>query len=239
MINVNELYLFLNILANKSQTGSSGFSPANYNTLLPRALDDFFKKIYGLPEQYTPGRPIPLMGYEMTQALTDAVKNIRKEPIQLPVDSDGKASYPSDYVHLSTVRYIHAINNPGGEPTVVERKVDFVTDEQLADKLSDPIAPPTLKYPFGILYKDNIQFYPKNLFSVLFTYLNYPAKPVFGYNVDPLTDALVYVPGASVDIDLPENHFNDIARIILGYVGINLSSEMILKYARETQNQGT
>ena len=81
-MNVDQLYQFINFIANKESSGAH-MGPDEFNELLPRAQDDFFIKRYGVPEDYQPGRPFPRQAFELTQKILDDLRPLKK-PIENP-----------------------------------------------------------------------------------------------------------------------------------------------------------
>ncbi len=230
MIDVKDLYEFLRVITNKAKRGSSALTPNMYNILLPRATDDFFKKYYGLPEQFQPGQHI---AFEQTQITVDALKG-RKVETQLTVDKNGKADYPSDYVHKVGAIYKYVVNDIDNVK-VLKYPVEFMTTQEFIERLSDPIAYPTLRYPVVTMYKDYLLFAPKDIQYIDFSYLNYPNKPVLDYSI--ANDIIVYGPN-SIDIDFQKINTNDIASLILSYIGINMSNSDLIQFAESKKQMG-
>jgi len=236
MIDVKEMYEFLLVLVNKPKRGSSVLSPKQFNTLIPRAVDDVFKKYYGLPELYRPGRPIPTIGYEQTQFITDALRKQKKPPKSISV-SNGQAAYPEDYIHAGSAYYVKKTNVAGGEPKTSRVPIEFVTDNEFTNKMNDPVSPPAVDYPVLTFYSDYMEVSPSTIGKIYLSYLAYPETPKIDYEVDSSTDEIVYGIG-SVDIDMPKNLFNDIARAVLSYMGLNMSSAEIINYAEMQKQRG-
>jgi hypothetical protein len=61
--------------------------------------------------------------------------------------------------------------------------------------------------------------------------------PVWGYTLD-INDNPIFDPSSSVDIDLPEILLNDISRIIIGYMGINIRENDLIQYAELAKTKG-
>ena len=236
MIDIKEMYEFLLVLVNKPKRGSSVLSPKQFNTLIPRAVDDVFKRYYGLPEEYRPGRPIPNVGYEQTQFITDALRKQKKPPKSISVVG-GQAKYPDDYIHAGAAYYVKKTNVSGGEPTKQRVVIEFVTDNEFTNKMSDPVSPPTVDYPVMTFYSDYMELSPSSITKMYLSYLSYPATPKLDYTVDSNTDEIVWG-SSSVDIDMPKNLFNDIARSVLSYMGLNMSSAEIVNYAEMQKQRG-
>ena len=68
--------------------------------------------------------------------------------------------------------------------------------------------------------KDRIRIEPRDLGRVEFSYLRIPNTPVWAYTL--VGGVEQYDPLNSVDFDWSEILFTDIAKMILGYLSINL-----------------
>lgn len=238
-MNLGWLYNFLNYIANKEQSGN-GFTPEEFNRILGAVNLDYFKLKYGLPEQYRPGQPLPAQSYEITQKITDDLRSCKvwmggPNEAQMAVDVYGRADIPSNYVHVSSVRYKYSVND-GCSATITPSTVEILTDAQIGDRLSNSIKMPTLKDPVCIFYSDFIQFYPINIGYIDFTYLRMPTTPVFGF--DEVNYEVVYNASTSTEFDYPDEDYVDLARMLLGYIGINLREPQLQTYAEQHKQMG-
>ena len=73
---------------------------------------------------------------------------------------------------------------------------------------------------------------------VEFTYLRMPRTPVYGTIIDEDTDLEVYDPNTSVNFEYPEDCFNEIVTLCLGYTGVNLRSADIVQYSQMLKEKG-
>ena len=236
MINVNELKIFIDFIANKDQSGNS-YSIDQLNVLFQSANIDLFKLRYGLPEDYQPGFPLPRQFYEATQKMRDDLR-VCKEVITLNVDSDGFMSLPSDYVHKTAIQYLKAINpeDCDGPPDVKRRPVESLDDDKWTERSSSTIKGPSFDFPIANFLKDGIRFLPKNIGTVEFSYLRIPKRPNWAFTI--VDDVEVYDSNSSVDFEWNEILFTDISKIILGYMGINLRDEELKRSVEEYKNKG-
>lgn len=241
MVRVNKIWDFLNFVTNKDQAGNT-ISLPEFNQLLPAVNIDFFKQRYGLPEQYSPGQPLPQMSYEVTQKITDDLRAFKVrmgiDTQAMIVDNQGQAPIPSNYVHFSSARYNMIKDNVCGTVQMKPRTIEHLTDAQLGDRLGNSIKKPTFRDPVFATFSTYFQFYPKNLRQVEFTYLRMPATPVYGYIADNNTDTDVYNEATSTHFEYPEDCFNDIVRLCLSYIGMNLRANDIIQYAEMQKAKG-
>ena len=110
MIAINEVKEYCEFLAKKSQSGGA-FTPKQFNLVIPNIVRDIVRKYYGVPEQYAPGMPQPLISAEITQLVRDYLSGL-KPTVPLAVDSEGYAILPDDYIHKSSARYIKNLVSP-------------------------------------------------------------------------------------------------------------------------------
>jgi hypothetical protein len=219
MINVNDIKIFIDFIANKDQSGTA-YSIIQFNNAMQSANIDLFKQRYGLPEEYTPGMPIPRMSYEVTQKMKDDLR-VCKEVSTLPVDSLGEMVLPDNYVHVTDVTFVKYTNQCCGKPPKVSRRtVERIDDDKWSERLSNSIKTPSKDYPVCNFLKDAIRIEPRDLGYVEFSYLRVPSQPIWGYQTT--TGMEVYDPATSVNFDWNEILFTDVAKLIVGYLAINL-----------------
>ena len=172
----------------------------------------------------------------MTHKITDDLRRCKvrmggTDPL-LPVNSDGIATIPSDYIHYSSIRSRYLTS----AKVVRWGMVDVVQDE--ADRLSNPNRYPTKKRPIAIFYSDHIQFYPAEQTYVDFTYLRMPATPYYDTTIDLQNDTETYDATGSTQLEWPEDMHLDFVRGVLGYMGMNLRSADVYQYAEMKKKEG-
>jgi len=241
MVGVNKIYDFCNFVTNKEQAGNT-INALEFNTLLYAVNLNFFCQRYGLPQQYTPGQPLPKISYEITQKITDDLSKFKVrmgiDCEAMIVDVNGHANIPSDYLHFSSARYNQITNNSCGNSKVKVRTIEHLTDAQLGDRLTDSIKMPTTKHPVFTTFKNYFQFYPKTLRYVEFTYLRLPITPIYNYTTDETTDLEVFTETGSVHFEYPEDCFSDLVGLCLSYIGVNLRAVDIVQYAEMLKEKG-
>lgn len=237
MISVNEVKQYSDYISNKEQSGNS-ITPEQFNLLLRRGLDDLFKQRYGLPEEYQPGMPLPRMAYEVTQKMKDDLR-MCKVTDSFSVDSKGQMLLPEDYVHYTRLTYVYYQNNKeAGKPDERFVGIEVIDDDKWDSRRTHPVKIPNKKkIIIGNFNSDNIEFYPRDLGKVEMAYLRYPQTPVWAFTVDA-EDNVVFDPGNSVDIEMPKILTNDLTRIILSYIGINLRESGLVSYIEEIKAKG-
>ena len=253
-INIDEMYRFVQFVANKEQSGF--ITPNEFNLAADRAQMQLFMERYNNPAEYQPGRPIPRIAYQQTQKISDDLRMFIKR-VMLPINADGMMNYPEDYVHFSkaTYKYLSEIDlddssaNAGcvdcssavsgqSATSTVEKIVGVkpVDDGELNKLLSSSIVAPTLDYPILAFFEDGIQYYPKTLSSVELTYLHRPTVPFWDFTM--VNQRPVYSPTTSVDLEWAEQVFNEIAIRILAFVGVNLRESELAQYSEGKRQTG-
>ena len=235
MINVNDLKIFIDFVANKDQSGTS-YSIDQLNNIFQAANIDLFKLRYGLPEEYSLGMPLPRQAYEITQKMKDDMR-VLKVVSNLTVTAAGEMILPSDYVHKTAISYKKIINACCGNPPKVDRRpVEIMDDDKWDERVSAVIKAPSLDFPVCNYLSDRIRFEPTTIKEVEFSYLRVPSKPVWAYTFTG--DIEVYDPNTSVNFDWNDILFTDIAKLVLGYIGINLRDEQLQTAISEYKVKG-
>mgnify|MGYP003671747407 FL=1 len=253
-INIDELYKFVQFVANKEQSGF--IKPSEFNLSVDRAQMQLFMERYGNPAEYQPGRPIPRVAYNQTQKVSD---DLRKFIVRstLNVNSNGIMAYPSNYLHFSSASssYVDSTITSKDEmedcpdcnkasrkknllASVYSKIVSVrpVDDFELSNILGSSIVAPTKEYPVLAFYQEGVQYHPKDIGSVDFVYLRRPAKGLWAYTTP--TSKPEYDAANSIDLEWPEQVFNEIAVRILSFVGINLREADLTQYSEGKRQTG-
>lgn len=253
-INIDELYKFVQFVANKEQSGF--IKPSEFNLSVDRAQMQLFMERYGNPAEYQPGRPIPRVAYNQTQKVSD---DLRKFIVRstLNVNSNGIMPYPSNYLHFSSASSSYVDSTITSQDEMedcpdcnkVSRKKNLlasvyskvvsvrpVDDFELSNILGSSIVAPTKEYPVLAFYQEGVQYHPKDIGSVDFVYLRRPRKGLWAYTTP--TSKPEYDSANSIDLEWPEQVFNEIAVRILSFVGINLREADLTQYSEGKRQTG-
>jgi len=237
-IPINELKEYVDFLSNKEQSGNS-YSPDQFNMLVHRGVHDIVRWLFGLVSDYKPGFPVPTISYEVTAKVKDDLRHLKKtEP--LLVNTHGLVeTIPDDYIHWTRISYVHKKNGkPGCAPIVKNVSVDVITDEDWDDRCNSSLKKPTKTHPVCNFESNSIQFAPIDLGQIKLTYLAHPVKAKWGYYIDEESEVPLYKENESVDVMLPYILLNDLTRIILSYMGINLRESQLIEYSEMIKNKG-
>lgn len=229
-IDVNELYQFVQFVANKEQSGF--IKPNEFNLAADRAQMQFFMERYNNPAEYQPGRPIPRVAFQQSQKVSDDLRVfMESEDI---ANNESIAGLNSDYVHLVSLR------TAGGN------HIKLLDDSEVGHILNSALTPPTDAYPVAYIVGDEIKLEGTN--SAKLTYLRRPEKPLWEYYKDSSgnpTDSTgnpttypVYDSTTSTELEFPDETFNEIAIRVLSFVGINLRENQLSQYTEMKKSQG-
>lgn len=232
MVSIKEVFDFVDFLASKHQSGNT-LTADEKTTLARRANDDFFRRRYGLPEEYQAGMPLPTQAYELTSLIKDDLRSTKKG-ITVYHQVEG-CPIPDDYVHFTA---IDSQTTGGCEDDVeFDCGVDIIADDKLSHRLKDALTKPSLRHPIANFESQYIQIWPKEIQAIKLTYLAYPDEPLWAETYDSEDNAIFDADNA-VDFIWPKINTNEIARMILGYIGINLQDNDIQQYAEMIKNKG-
>jgi hypothetical protein len=198
-----------------------------YNACLNLTNLDYFKQWCGLPEDWKPGQPVTRKGWQIAEENSQALK------IFLVTNNfavvNGQLNYPSNLVHITRVGYT-SIN------TGRQRPVELLTDEEIDDRLGDPVTYPTIEYPCWSYGPTYMSFYPSSIQTVALNYLRLPVTPV--YTVENLNGVNQYNPTESTEFEWPSNLHNDILKILVGYLTMAAKSQLGLQIDNVQKQQG-
>ena len=228
-----EIYDLIGYITNKDYDGNE-ITPDRFASLIKVANIEYFRKKYGLPEQYQPGRPVPLEHAEITLKSIDDLRMFKVGPATTVV-TGGMFAYPADYAHKDEIRYdfVKSIN---GSNVTLPRPVEILRESQLSDRLGNWTKRPTTQNPVGVLRSDGIYIYPTTITSVEFSYYRFPVDPVFAYN---LHDGYIsYDAGSSTELEWSREEHGQITALVLSYIGINLRSQEVYQYSELKKKEG-
>ena len=234
-INIDDLYSFVQFIANKEQSGY--IKPSQFNLAVDRAQMQLFMERYNNPAEYQPGRPIPRVSYQQTQKISDdLLPFIRRRAYTLNAQGRLRWTRVTRYMHISSIRAHYEYEDDCGNRTILKKRVKVVDDAEVSDYLNSPITMPTVDYPIAAMYDDFLQIYPVTVSMIDLTYLTRPPAGEWAWNV--ANNQPVYDATASTDLVWSDELFNEIAIRILSFVGINLREMSISQYSETKKQQG-
>lgn len=241
-MNIGEIYLFVNFELNKYQSGS--FAPDEFNQVLTATYLDPFKIKIGLPEEYQfpsakGGGSEARQNYQAGQTITDDLRLfIKTTPVVKA--RNGFFPYPADYVRHSASEYdkITNVNDCGAGPLVETQPIEPVTDEQKKFRKNNTVIRPDNDNPIISFEDGGFLIDPQNITQFRLTYLRLPAKPVFGYFFDPVTQEVTYDPSTSVQLEYPVIMHNDYCAMLIKYIALNIRDKDAEAFGEKRQITG-
>ena len=235
MTNINDIYLWVNFLANKYQSGA--ISDNEFNQVIDAVNLDLFKIKVGLPEEYQVNAPFSRQAWQVSNKISDDMRYFITE-VDIAKNNVSIFPYPADYGAFSSMRYKRILNQGCDTPDVRTRTIELVTDAELSERLDNTIIHPDIEYPVGAWYASGWKVFPEIIKEVHLTYLRIPTTPFRNYTLDPVTDLTNYNPVGSVQLDYPKTLWIDFAVMCAKYIGINLREAELYQMAQQRQISG-
>jgi hypothetical protein len=228
-----EMYSLIELVVNKDYSGNI-ITPERFSELIKVVNIDLFRKKYGLPEQYQPGRPVPREYVDITLKNTDDLK-IFKTFLASTAVTAGVLPYPTDYAHRDEITYnfIKTINNV---QTTFPKPVEILRESQASERRGNYTKQPTTQNPIGVIKNDGIYIYPATITAVDFSYFRWPIDPVFAYT--PGDGYITYDSANSTEFEWPVDEHMTLVTMMLAYIGINLREADIYQYAEVKKAKG-
>lgn len=238
MVNINDLYKFVQFISNKEQSGY--VKPSEFNMAVDRAQMQLFMERYNNPAEYQPGRPIPRVAYQQTQKISDDLRPFMKKSMQNLLSGKLLWSNLEDYMHLSSLRVNYTFTNSCGETKTVKKGVRIIDDSELSNFLDSSILHPSEKYPIAAIYDGYLQVFPESIQNVEITYLSRPNRPTDGefWKFDITNGLPVFDTLNSTNLNWSDELFNEIAIRVLSFMGINLREANLTQYTELKKTQG-
>lgn len=183
------LYSFLNYIRRKDPIGGS-ISIPEYNQVAQVSAYKYFKRIFGLPEQYQKGYRDPVFGYGLNDISEEKIRPLKVLPVSLTL-AGGLVNYPADYFRKAVCYCVFTQPNPPGGYRNVN--IPFVNDSKFNERRTTVLDPPSVSDPVGNLHATQLRFLPITLPTVFLEYIKFPVIPIMGYVIDYTTKENIYV----------------------------------------------
>lgn len=227
------MYSLIRLICNKDYSGNI-ITPERFKELIKVVNIDLFRNKYGLPEEYQPGRPVPMEYADITLKNTDDLKAFRKSLVNTPVNS-GILPYPSDYAHRDTITYNYTktINNV---TTSLPKPVEILRGPEFDARTGNYTKRPTTANPIGTIRSDGIHISPAIITAVNFYYFRWPVTPVFTYVQHD--GYISYDAANSIEAEYPVDEHLTLVNMCLSYIGVNLREADIVQYSELKKREG-
>jgi len=236
MASVREVYNALNDLANKDERGF--VTPTEFNSFAPIAQMNIFNKLF---DELTAAENMRRRNIDPARDKS-RIKQIKEDlgvfsKTATITKSSGVFARPDDFARLINVK-------TGGDILLgVNNSVmaDVIYDEEKLDRvLLSTLSAPTVSRPV-VLMSDDFEVFPTSVSKIKVRYYKQPegldptsnartvSLPKFGF--DTLNGKESYVPGDSVDFELPEHYTSELVFEMGKLVGVNLRDADVYNYS--------
>jgi hypothetical protein len=213
-MDLNDIYTLLNFYINKEQGG--WYTPEELTMIVDRAQRTLFNNYY--------------IKYQTSQRLDDALAPFKAAHVFS--HATGLITNPVDYQDMLAI----TATVVDDQSVTRTRPVELVTDDELANRVSSQVDPPSVLSPIVVrVDNDNWQLYPKVQQAGTMVYLAVPTAPVYNYTVMS-GRVIVYDELTSIQLQWNDKDILSIILLALNGLGINLSEPDILQWS-EMKNQ--
>jgi hypothetical protein len=232
-MNLWETWSLVEYISNKDFSGNI-ITPQRFNELIKVVNIDLFRQKYGLPEEYQPGRPVPLEFADITLKNTDDLRAFKVSMTNVAI-SAGILPWPINYAHRDTVTYNYT-RTIGGVATVLPKPVEILREVEFNARLGNWTKKPTLQNPCGVVRSNGIHIRPITILAVDFSYFRWPVTPEFSYIEGD--GFITYNAGTSTEFEWPKDESLTLTRMILQYIGVNLREADLVQYSEQKLKTG-
>ncbi len=212
---------------------NSGYlTPEQFNLIINRASRTIFVKRSGNPHDYQVGAPIPRIGFQITQKITEDLK-IFQENANLILSPQGRVSYPSNLAYTIPGIFYKTLRH--GQERYVP--VEIIDKDKEGYRLSSAIVFPTKIRPVALFESTYLQIYPTGISNIKFPYLRYPIDAIWAYNV--INGRPVFDSSKSVNLEWEDMVVNDIIMQALKSIGISIKDADVMSFANSESTQGS
>jgi hypothetical protein len=220
---------YVEYLVRKNTSGT--LTPAQFNLIINRASRNEFVNRVGNPHQYAPGKPIPQMGFQITQKITEDVK-VFQTNANLILNAQGRANYPADLAY--TIDGLGYKSQKSGKAVFIP--IETIDKEKEYYRMSSSIVAPDKSNPIAIFENTYLQVHPINISNISFPYLRYPKDAVWAFTL--VNNRPVFDPANSVDLEWEDLVVNDIIMKALQSIGISIKDAEVLSFANQKTIEG-
>lgn len=210
-------------------------SPEQYCNGLHLASLKHFKRKIGLPEEYSPGMPLPRQAYEITERITEDMRRFKRVKgwhyNQAITVLNGVALFPEDYYMISSLTYFLTENDKR-----MERKIHILSDLEFQDYTTSITKNPDRWFPACNIQSTFLRIRPESIKLVNMVYLVMPQKPYYAYKY--VNDFMEYDHENSKQLEWDDVNIIDIIAIYLGDLGIKISNADLVGYAENIKTKG-
>jgi hypothetical protein len=232
-MNLWEIWSLVEYISNKDFSGNI-ITPQRFNELIKVVNMDLFRTKYGLPEDFQPGRPVPVEYADITLKNTDDLRAFKVYQTSVAV-VNGILSLNANYAHRDTVTYNY-IKTIAGVATTLPRPVEILREAEFASRQGNWTKKPTLQNPIGTVRSNGIHIRPLTILAVDFSYYRFPVDPQFAWI--ERDGYIEYDSANSVEYEWVKDESLTLTRMILQYVGVSLREADLVQYSEQKLKTG-
>jgi hypothetical protein len=207
-MNLWEIWSLVEYISNKDFSGNI-ITPQRFNELIKVVNMDLFRTKYGLPEDFQPGRPVPVEYADITLKNTDDLRAFKV------------------YNYIKTI---------AGVATTLPRPVEILREAEFASRQGNWTKKPTLQNPIGTVRSNGIHIRPLTILAVDFSYYRFPVDPQFAWI--ERDGYIEYDSANSVEYEWVKDESLTLTRMILQYVGVSLREADLVQYSEQKLKTG-
>ena len=202
---IDELYRFVQFLANKDQRGF--IKPSEFNLAATRAQLDIIEEKFKSENTH--------------KNLDDLAPVVEKATITFNSAGNGAFSFPTRFLHFISMTFDGST-------------VELLGHEKLQNRLSSELVAPTAAYPVAVMIDDGFEIFASSTEATsgtcIITYIKEPLAPTWTSTV--VNGVAVYNASASdaQELTLPTSTHKDILHKILEYVGVSSREQDITAF---------
>jgi len=237
MININTFKEFVYNVGNKSGRGT--ITPSQFNSFVNQAIIGYYNKNM---EVLMNGLPVSKV--DIDQRHIDRFADIKTEvsllstlgEVLVPDGTtyDLKGNLAPKMWHFGYMTFNYS-SRTSGLTIWKERPIETVKDNEWGKRVSSTIVVPSLKRPIVRRIGNKFTLRPKAITNINLVYLRYPNEAKWEYNT--INNRPVYDQSSSVNIEAPQDAFNEIAMLVLEFMGIRLRERDLVEYANINENK--
>lgn len=187
--------------------------------------------------------------FEAGSISSDALSPLKKK-VQFNVDpSTGQLTKPSDYMYYVTMSKTVFNKDKRGHSEASVNAIDFISDNELGERLGNKFKPATDRFPITVEYEDYLQLYPQTVGVVELVYLREPLAPfwnrtivsneeVYAATGGSLTNPNAGVTaGDSTDFELPYQFKDELIWTIAELLGVTVRQPDLIQASQAIKTQ--
>lgn len=199
-------------------------SPDDFNNVINIGQLGYLDYLFGEPQQYQNGRPIPRVQWGMNAQVRLSLTALIQRLVPLTIDGTGLSPYPTDFQQVDALM------------TTSMKRIRFVPQNK-TDSFVNSTIDAVATNPVYSIVDEGFQFYPISLGSALLSYVKTPPDIKWAYTFDSNGLPAQDIPNSKDPVFYDVDCMQIIVRA-LAIVGVNLQFAQVEQYSNQIKNQG-